>query len=418
MLFPEGSFNKITTISATSGSTGEPFYFPRTEEEDWQYEYVAELFLKNQFEIDKKRTLAIIGFGLGIWIGGLFSYKILNRLGQKGYKISVAPVGTNKQIFLETVKKMAQFFDQIILMGYPPFIKDIIDEAQDYQIDWKEYTIKIITAAEGFSEKFRDYLVKKTKIKNKYRDILNIYGTVELGTMAHETPLSVLIREILLRNPSAYKKIMPEANLIPTLCQYHPYLAFFEAVSGEVLGSGMGSVIPLLRYQFFDRGGVIPFEEMVKLLKSCGVDISQECQKAKIEQTIMRLPFVYVFERSDFAVVLRGANIFPENIKTALQNEVLEDFVTGKFTMVKRENEKLEEYLEVNVELKKNLVPSSDLEKKVADLVLKVLLRDNSEFTDQYRSVGAQIKPVIILHQYEEPKFFRPGTKQKWVKKN
>jgi phenylacetate-CoA ligase len=330
----------------------------------------------------------------------------------------VAPVGTNKQIFLETVKKMAQFFDQIILMGYPPFIKDIIDEAQDYQIDWKEYTIKIITAAEGFSEKFRDYLVKKTKIKNKYRDILNIYGTVELGTMAHETPLSVLIREILLRNPSAYKKIMPKASLAPTLCQYHPYLVFFEEEGGEVLGSGMGSVIPLLRYQFFDRGGVIPFEEMVKLLKSCGVDISQECQKAKIEQTIMRLPFVYVFERSDFAVVLRGANIFPENIKTALQNEVLEDFVTGKFTMVKRENEKLEEYLEVNVELKKNLVPSSDLEKKVADLVLKVLLRDNSEFTDQYRSVGAQIKPVIILHQYEEPKFFRPGTKQKWVKKN
>ena len=67
-LLPYRDFSKITTFSATSGSTGESFYFPRGEEHDAQYAYVAELFLRNQFEIDQHKTLGIIGFGLGIWI--------------------------------------------------------------------------------------------------------------------------------------------------------------------------------------------------------------------------------------------------------------------------------------------------------------------------------------------------------------
>ena len=36
-------------ISTTSGSTGEPFYFPRTEDGDAQYQYIADLFFRNQW---------------------------------------------------------------------------------------------------------------------------------------------------------------------------------------------------------------------------------------------------------------------------------------------------------------------------------------------------------------------------------
>src|SRR3989344_841400 len=127
-LFAKGGLDEITTISSTSGSTGHPFYFPRGEEQDSQYEFIAEVFLKNQFELDKKRTLAINGFGLGIWIGGIFTYKNLNKIASKGYRLAVAPVGTNKDIFLKTFKKNDGLFEQFIVMGYPPFIKDIRSE--------------------------------------------------------------------------------------------------------------------------------------------------------------------------------------------------------------------------------------------------------------------------------------------------
>ena len=35
-LFPNKDVSKVTTLAATSGSTGEPFYFPRGKEQDWQ----------------------------------------------------------------------------------------------------------------------------------------------------------------------------------------------------------------------------------------------------------------------------------------------------------------------------------------------------------------------------------------------
>src|SRR5258708_2420056 len=155
-LFPKNGIDLVTTISSTSGSTGEPFYLPRGEEQDGQYEYVAEVFLTNQFEIDKNRTLGIIGFGLGIWIGGIFTYKNLNKISQKGYRLALAPIGTNKEIFLKSFVKMADLFDQVILMGYPPFIKSVIDEGINRKIDWRKYNLKIFVATEGFSEKFRD----------------------------------------------------------------------------------------------------------------------------------------------------------------------------------------------------------------------------------------------------------------------
>ena len=49
---------------------------------------------------------------------------------------------------------MAPQYDQIILCGYPPFMKDVVDEAKDNGVNWKDFNIKMIFAAEAFSEEF------------------------------------------------------------------------------------------------------------------------------------------------------------------------------------------------------------------------------------------------------------------------
>lgn len=417
-LFPKGYLDKITTVSSTSGSTGEPFYFPRGEEQDWQYEFIAEVYLKNQFEIDKFRTLAINGFGLGIWIGGIFTYKVFNKIATKGYKLSVAPTGRNKEIFLRTFKKMAPLYEQVILMGYPPFIKDIVDEAKDFGINWKKHRLRIMTATEGFSEKFRDYLVDKTGVKNPFIDTLNIYGSVELGTMSHETPITILIRKIAADNKKIFENIFPDARIMPTLVQYYPHIVYFEEVKGEVIATGYGSSFPLIRYQFFDKGGVYGFNEMVDLLGDLGVDVIKEARKVGISDTIMKLPFVFVHERSDFVVNLRGANIYPGNIRLALEEKSLVKHVTGKFTMIKKEDRKLNEYLEINIELKKGIYRSKRLKEKVIKTIVGTLLKQNSEFANMYGSEEDKATPKIKLYPNEHPKYFKnDAIKQRWVKK-
>ena len=416
-LFPKRDVSYITTISATSGSTGEPFYFPRGEEQDWQSEYVGEIFLRNQFDIEHKNTLVVVGFGMGIWIGGILTYKYFNQLAQKGYNLSVAPVGTNIELFLKTIKQFGHLYDQIILVGYPPFIKDVIDEGASHGVQWGKHRIKILTAAEGYSEQFREYLARYAHLKNALIDTINIYGTVELGTMAHETALTNLIRGHLAQNSDLRRVILPHSHDLPTLVQYHPDIVYFEEVESEVVASGLGSAMPLIRYRFSDRGGVVPFDEMIVKLKEQGIDILREARKAGITHATMRLPFVYVGERIDFALVVRGANIYPEEVKTALQHKSLERFITGKFTMVKRENKQMNEYFEVNVELKNGIKLSRSLVHMIQDIIVHTLQKINSEYSDQYQSVPKIMTPPVILWPYQNAAYFKTGLKQKWIKK-
>jgi len=417
-LIPFRDISKAKTISSTSGSTGEPFYFPRGDGEDSQYEYLAEVFLKNQFEIDKKTTLGIIGFGLGIWIGGIFTYRNFNKISCKGYPFTLAPIGNTAEIYLDVVKKFGALFDQIILMGYAPFVKDIIDEAKDYGIDWKDYNLRILTAAEGYSEKYKDYVVKKASLKNPLFDFVNIYGTVELGTMANESPISNLIRKIAVQNKEVFETIFPKANRLPTLVQYHPQIIYFEEVEGEVIATGYGSSIPLIRYRFPDIGGVIPYDDMIAKLKGVGIDILEEAKKHKIDRRVLRLPFVYIYDRADHAVILRGANIYPEEIKTALHHKSLEDFVTGKFTMIKKEDRKMDEYLEVNIELKKRIKKSKKKEKLIKKILTKELVESNSEFAYLHSLDPVRLTPEIFLWPYQHEKYFKLRGKQKWTIKN
>ncbi|MCK5026789.1 MAG: hypothetical protein KAS07_00055 [Candidatus Pacebacteria bacterium] len=417
-LLPYSDVSSITTFSSTSGSTGEPTYFPRGEEQDWQYEHIAELFLRNQFDIHNKKTLGIIGFALGIWIGGVFTYKNFNTIAKKGYPLALAPVGTNKDIFLKTLKELGDDFEQIILMGYPPFIKDVIDEAPDYGIDLGNHNIKILTATESFSEQFRDYIARKAKIKNKYRDIINIYGTVELGTMAHETALTNLIRDMAVKDKRVYNALFPDVERLPTLAQFYPHITYFENIGEELYASGFGSLFPFIRYRLYDKGGIISFNDMLSKMKSTGVDILKEAERCGVADTVFKLPFVYVHERSDFVVILRGANIYPENIRAGLMDRKLEKMVTGKFTMTKKEDKNSDEYLEINVELKKDVAGNKYLENDVKNIIVETLREKNSEYNNSYLAEGRKMLPKILFYSYENPMYFSSGIKQKWVVQN
>lgn len=422
-LFPYRDVVSASTISATSGSTGEPFYFPRNGLHDEIYRYEAEIFLKEQFEIDKKSTLVVLGFGLGIWIGGIFTYKVLEYISAKGYRLTVVPVGTNKEQFLKAVQKFACFYDQVILAGYPPFIKDVLDEGVDYGIKWSRYRIRILTAAEGYSEKFREYIAKKTGVDNMLRDIVNMYGTVELGTMAHESAFGNLIRHLAVKNKKLFKTLFPEAANVPTLCQYYPHFYYFEEVKvdgkREVVCTGYGTHTPLIRYRFNDLGGVIPYEVMMEKLADCGIDIKKEMNRYGLDlRFIKELPFVYVWARSDFSVVFRGANIYPEEIRIILDDKRLNKFITGRFTMIRRESRSLKQILEINVELKKRIVTTKDLVHSVQNAIVDGLRENNSEYNYLFSMESQRvITPAIALWPYHHSKYFSRTGKQPWVQK-
>jgi phenylacetate-CoA ligase len=404
-------------IASTSGSTGEPFYFPREKSQDMQYAGTAELYLRTNFEIHKKSTLYIDAFPLGPWIGGIFTYEVIRTIAQKGYSLSIITTGVNKKEIINAVKNFGGHFDQIIIACYAPFLKDALDDGVRQGVRWKKYDLKFIFSAEGFSETFRDYIAHTAGLKNVYLDTLNHYGTVDQGTLAYETPLSILIRRMAVKREALYEKIFPVKHKLPTLCQYDPELFFFEEVSQGLLCSSY-SGLPLVRYDLKDRGGVIRYDDMTRRIADAGIDIHREGVAAGIKKTVWALPFVYVYERSDMSVSLYAFLVYPETIRKALQEKQFQRVVTGKFTMITRYDKNHDQYLEINVELKGGEKGSGKLKDSVRKAVIIWLLRENSEFWKTYHEIGPRIYPRIVFWPYEDPAYFKPGGKHKWVMKN
>ena len=413
-IFKEGHW----MISSTSGSTGEPFYFPRSHAQDDQFTLTAEICLREYFEIHKKSTLFLDCFALGVWIGGMFMYQVMrNLVNREHYNLSVITPGADKTETLKAIQKLAPLFDQVIIGGYGPLVKDLVDDGIAQGIDLKKYNVKYFFAAEGFTENFRDYIAEHGGASDIHTSLINHYGTADLGTMSHETPTSILIRRKALENKKLFNGVFKQAHRLPTLTQYIPELFFFEEVEGRLLCSGRGG-FPLLRYDLKDRGGVCSMEEMEKRFEAHGVNLKKEIKKQNIEQSLWNLPFVYLYERTDFVVGIYSVNIYPESIRKALEDRLLRKYLTGKFSMLVDFDKKQNQFLEINIELKSGVSETPEITELALKVIVDRLNEENSEWKDFYEKpgIGDKVLPRIISWPYQDPKFFKPGGKQKWVK--
>lgn len=407
---------KRWTFATNSGSTGETLYFPREIDQDWQYAVSAELYLRNNFEIHKRATLYIDSFAMGAWIGGLFTYEAIRLLAESGkYRLSIFTPGIFKDEVLKAVVELGPKFDQIILGGYPPFVKDIIDEGIKLGLHWNKYKLGFIFSAESFLEEFRDYILEKTKTKEIYRSSLNHYGTADMGTMAYETPLSILVRRTATANNGLFKKLFT-LERTPTFAQYNPALFYFEAENNSLYCSSY-SGLPLVRYDLKDLGGICKISDVRESFTEEGLSLNDEILRSRLENYVWNLPFVFVYERSDFAVKLYGANIFPETIRKAFHDKRISKFITGKFTLTLQYDTNQNQFLQINVELNQGAELNAGFKIFLQKIVVERLLKENSEYKSNYLSDKTRHLPRIVFWKYGDEKYFRSGLKQKWVQK-
>src|SRR5205085_2066897 len=145
----------------------------------------------DNFEADLKRTLAVVCFPLGTWVGGMFTANCCRHLATKGYPLTLATPGNNKAEILRVVRSLGPLFEQVVLLGYPPFVKEVIDYGLAEGVVWRDFRIKLVFAGEVFSEDFRDLLSERAGMSRPLRDSAALYGTADAGVLGNETPVSV-----------------------------------------------------------------------------------------------------------------------------------------------------------------------------------------------------------------------------------
>lgn len=406
-----GRLDGCDMVAVSSGSTGEPTVWPRFVSDELAVATRFEQVFHDSFGADARSTLAVVCFPLGTWVGGMYTASCLRYLAAKGYPVTVVTPGNNKDEILRVVRALGPSFEQVVLLGYPPFVKDVVDTGRARGVDWPRYGVRLVLAGEVFSEEWRTLVGERIGAGRPCYDSASLYGTADAGVLGAETPLSVCIRRFLAAEPEAAGTLFGDVRL-PTLVQYDPASRFFETDDGTLLFSGDNGV-PLVRYHIADEGGVLTYDDLLGFLAARGFD-PLAALRAEGERGARALPFVFVFGRSHFTVSYFGANVYPENVTVGLEQPPVSDWVTGKFVLESREDVDRNRYLSVVVELAPGAEPSPQREQAIAESIVAELLRLNSEFASYVPREHRM--PRVVLAAAGDPEYFPVGVKHRYTR--
>lgn len=395
-----GSLPKASVAAVSSGTTGEPTYWPRGGYQEYEAGIIHELMYRYMFEIDKYRTLAVIGFPMGVYVSGVATMLPSWMISTKGYDITYVSTGINKPDVLRAVKNLRDEYDQVMLIGHPFFIKDVIETGRADGLDWSAKRLRLMFCSEGVNEEWRSYVMEQAGIKESDRaSVINTYGSSEMLLIGHETPLTIRLRGAMEKDEKLTKGLVDEMA-VPNVFQYNPSLRYIEELDNNLVFTS-ASGIPLIRFNMKDRGKIIGLEKAKKVLGDA--------------QGSWNLPLVTLNGRTDHTVTFYGANIYPENIKVALGKNEFLDKLTGKFTMRREYSENMDQVFEINIELRPGVEPSQSLVADIGVLVVDVLKKVNMEYLSSCNSVDKDLTPKIKLWPYQYEGFFKPGLKPRYI---
>ncbi len=408
----DGNLFNSRIISVSSGSSGNPLFWPRGLEQDLEGAFMHERLYRHVFNMDKLNTLVVVCFSMGTWIAGSFTAASTLELAGQGYKLNLVTPGIEKDEALRVIKQLAPLYDQVVLVGYPPFTKDLIDQGEEFGIKWKKLRVRLLWAGESFGEEWRDYILRKIGSKDPYHDTINIYGSADAAMLGHETPVSIALRRIFNRRPRVRQNLFGPGPL-PSLVQYYPDRRYFESVDNELIFTARAG-IALVRYNIHDTGGVLSYGDMTA---AAGEPFEAIVRSHPLNTKAWELPFLYLKGRKDFTVTIYAVNIYPENIRAALVDPKMRSWVTGKFTMATKYHGDMDQYFEINIEMAKGLDPENDYLQIAKRTIVTKLNRLNAEFHKLSAAIGLKAEPHIHLIKYGDEKYFANNVKHRWVKK-
>ena len=404
----DGRLEHSDFVAVSSGSTGEPAIWPRFVSDELGTAERFEQVLADGFRAHERRTLGVVCFALGSCVGGMYTTMACRHVAAKGYPLTLVTPGNNVAEILRVVRALAPHFEQTVLLGYPPFLKDVIDAGCADGVRWAEHHLRLVTAGEVFSETWRALVSERMGSPELAVSTASLYGTADGGVLANETPLSITIRRFLAEEPTAARELFGEPRL-PTLCQYDPCHRFFEAEGDELLFTGDGGA-PIVRYRILDRGGIVGHDAMLAFCRDHGRDPLATLGAVRAREQ----PFVFVFGRTGFAVSFYGANVFPENVAPGLEAAAIAPHVTGKFVLEPVHGSDENVALRLSVELLPARSADDELASAIARAVRDELERQNSE----YRSYvpAARRTPEVVLLPNGHPEYFPKGVKHRYTR--
>lgn len=383
-------FRGRATIDESSGSTGTPFNWVRSERERRESHVFVSYFATYCY--GREPWITINAFSMGAWATGINMGLSLQANG------IVKNTGPDIAKILHTLKVFGPDHAYLIC-GYPPFLKHLIDVADETAFPLDRYRLYGLAGGEGMSEGLRDYL------QRRFTRVFSGYGATDLEIgIAGETPVSVAIRRLARQRHDVRRALFGVDSRLPMVFQYNPIMHHAEVNDdGEVVFtiSRPSLLSPRIRYNVHDAGGVLTFDEMAVRLAAVGVDVAR-LQREHGDGGV-RLPFLWIFGRRDYTVSVMGANIYPEDIEQCLYQDERLAAITHSFCLSVAEGPdgavRPLFLFEVAGE------PDAVLVSRFAKSIVPNLVALNADFREAWREYPGTLVPDIRLYRIGEGPF-------------
>jgi len=410
----------MSTVSMSSGSSGIPTFWPRIAKQDIMLPSYFENFYLQNWDIDKKSTLVVVTMALGLWIAGQLVAGATKPIVDKGrYPLTLVTPGADVEQIIKIIKGIGADYDQIIIVVYPSLLTPILEAGERENINWRKLNIKLWIGGEPTSMEWQEHIKKRWGADpDDLSFIVNVYGCADAGGIGFSSPLSVLIRNLALKDKELSKDLFNTESL-PSLVQFNPMSYFIEEINGEIIINYLAGV-PLIRYNIHDKGGLISYKKALGILKNHNYDpVKILFKKGYSKNKIWKWPFVYTFGRKNNVVSIGGANIYPENIEPVLYQRGVKKINTFKLGIETNREGKMR--LVILVELKEGIKVSGgsliELKNKYHDIFQKRLLEVNDDYRDASKIDPKNTDPLVKIYPHGLGPFAedKKRTKKKYI---
>ncbi|MEK6846011.1 MAG: hypothetical protein AABY26_04585 [Nanoarchaeota archaeon] len=406
----QGHLPKTGNIDESGGTSGKAT--------NWIHDFKEEdlLFKAVNFEYNyifdsgkNKDYLVISAWSTGPWATGIKFCELMERIAL------VKNTATDPRDIIDTLK-MFGTEKHYLIGGYPPFLKNLIDDCSD-QINWKDYKIDLITGGEGVPIEWVYYMQKKLLPGAK---IVSSYGAsdIDIG-VGFETPFCFFLRELAFENEKLRKELFGRDEL-PMLFQYNPLVHYIHNITNEqgqpefeITLLDRNAALPKVKYALHDEGKKFGYVEMTDLIfKHCPLFLDEFEKRGGKLSEVLHLPFLTIFGRSDGTLSFDGANVFPNQIEGGILRDKRLSKLINRFKMEKRYDKKHTVEFHVHLELKKGVKSSETLKKKAEKSILEELLQVDPDYRESYQH-NRKLFPRVSLYKFEHPLFKQDDAKCK-----
>ncbi len=372
-------------IDESSGSSGAPTNWVRGDKERRRNTRFIKFGMQKLFS--KEPMFIINSFALGAWATGMnitmscLTFAKVKSLGPDLLKIenTIDQFGKNHQY---------------IIMGYPPFLKHLVDQIK---FDLSEYNISFIFGGESMSEGMRDYLIKKG-VKKVYSS----YGASDLElNISSESEFTISLRRALRESKILRERILKFTGALPMIFQYNPAdFLIEESENGELITTicRPDYIAPKIRYNIHDKGHILQYNELLKILKDLNLE-------KKITPSKTDLPILLHYGRSDMTVSFFGSNVSPTDIQEVIYLFPELSKITNSFALKVNENKNGNKELVISIELLKSIQANSLNSNSFKTKFFKKLEEVNQDFKKGNEMANDQNKNQLYFFEYNTGSF-------------